>query len=191
MRSPLLALLLAPTAALVLAGCGSEAAPYDDGSDSSLQAGAPAALEAVGIELVAPTVPPGVDLDAVEAALTAAGLPAPQQSTPANNPGLAVDTTKVAGLLGTVGGRAPTKIGEQQYVVLVFDEPDSAVVWAESAPAVFDDNDIDDAAQGYVAGSLVGFYVPSDEVDETPAFVGAFEQLAGLNPTPSSNGSTS
>lgn len=171
--------LLALTAVLALSGCGGEPEPIDDGSYSSLQAGAPAALASAGVEFIAPTLPPGVDLDAVEAALAEAGLSNSTQGTREDGDGLAFEPTEVAGLLGSVGNQATAKPGKQRYVVLLFDDPASAVVWAEGSPSIFEDRESADVAGGYLAGSVVGYYAPADGVDETASFAEALGSLAG------------
>ena len=172
------------TLGLVATGCSGEPEPVDEGSYSSLQAGAPAALESAGLELLAPTLPPGVDTDAVESALAATDLPEPTVSALADGDadadGLAFDPTQVAGLLATVGNQALATAGDEQYVVLVFDDADSAVVFASAAPAVLADEDADAEATGYVAGSLVGYYAPADGVDETTTFAGVLGDLAAV-----------
>ena len=178
---PVATTLAALTLGLVLAGCGGEPEPVDDGSYSSLEAGAPAALESAGVEVVAPTLPPGTDLEAVAAAYDDSDLPTPATGTRADGDGLAFDPADVAGLLGTVGNQAAATAGDERYVVLAFDDTASAVVFASGDPAVFADEDADATATGHLAGTLVGYYAPADGVDETASFV---EVLSGLAEVP-------
>lgn len=173
-------LLVALSVTLLLAGCSGEAAPVDDGSYSSLQAGASTALEAVGVQLVAPTVPPGVDLDAVEQAVADSDLPVAVQGAREDGDGLALDPTMVAGLLGSVGNQATATARQEHFVLLVFDDPASAVVFAEGSPEIFSDQRADRAKDGYLAGTVLGYYAPADGVDETTSFSNLVSGLAGV-----------
>ncbi|CAN5352448.1 hypothetical protein BH11ACT8_BH11ACT8_19690 [soil metagenome] len=162
---------------LLLAGCAESTGPVDDGSYSSLDAGAPAALESAGVDLLATDLPPGVDADAVRVALDDAGLTATTGSRE-DGDGLGFDPAKIAGLLGTVGNQADASAGQEHYVVLVLADSASAVVFAADPPSIFSDPDVDTATKGYVAGRLVGYYAPSDDVDSTDSFAGVLRGLA-------------
>ncbi len=163
--------------ASLASGCSGEEGPVDDGSYSSVQAGADAALAEVGVKLLATDLPGGVDAAVVAAALSGVDL-ATTTGSRADGDGLALDPAEVAGLIATVGNQAGARSSGQRYVVLVFDDPASAILFARSAPAVFDDREADEARQGYVAGRLVGYYAPGQEVDETRAFADALTRLA-------------
>lgn len=179
-RLSVLAVALAVT---LLAGCGEDPGPVDDGTDSALQAGAADALVRVGVELVSVEAPVRADVREVQAALSEQDLPAGLAGRDEGS-GLEIDPERVAGLLGTVGNLAGAGDGDLgRYVVLVFDEPVSALVHVEADPDVLDGDQ-----QAYYAGNLVGYYVPGGE-DESAAFRAALEALSGM-PDADLDGST-
>ncbi len=139
---------------VVVAGCGGEEEPYDDGSESSVVVGVTDALAADGAEVVASDTPEDATADDVGAALGTAGLADPTTV----DDGLAVDTGAVAGLLATVGEA-------KRYVVLAFDDPASAAVFAEADRAVFADKRRDDRRTTWFAGNLVAYSDPDAGVD--------------------------
>lgn len=162
---------------LGLVGC-SEAGPVDDGAYSSLQAGAPAALDGVGVTLVSLEQPVAADPNDVDAALTARRLEAETYAVRAVD-GLALDPEKVAGLLGMAGNVEPGRSSDGRFVVLSFDRLEAAVVFAESDPAIFADAGLDSERSGYFAGNLVAYYARDGSNDATDRFRAALDALAG------------
>jgi len=182
----LLALALALALTVALTGC-SEPGPVDDGSYSSLQAGAPAVLDDLGVTLVSLDEPAAARPAVVADALDAAGLDVLAYSERAVT-GLAVDPDSLGGLLGAVGTPAlgsDTPVAEQPpgaeaagtLVVFAFDDVDAALFFAGTDPEVFADPALDGDRASYVAGNLVAYLAPAGAAGET-AFVEALEGLA-------------
>lgn len=177
--------LLAPVLlALALTGC-SEEGPVDDGSFSALQAGAPEVLERLEVTTISLDGPAAATPGVVADALDAAGLDVLAYSERAVT-GLAVDPDTVGGLLGVVGTPALGSDFQAEragagdagtFVVLAFDQVDSALFFVGSDPEVFADPALDAARTTYVAGNLVGYLAPAGAADED-SFVEALEDLA-------------
>lgn len=181
------------TMALALTGCGGEEELRGYGQYSALEAETAERLESAGVTVAATQGPQYASADAVADALRDAGLtgePAPADEVD----GLALDDA--AGLVGVVVPAEDSDGSDQpRFVVGVFDEPASAVVFAESEPAVFESTAASDRAQGFYAGNLLGYYVPADgegageQAPTAQDFAAALASLAG--PVGSPSGSTS
>ncbi len=162
---------------LGLTACGGEDAVVDDGSVAAVSGAASARLTEAGVDVVAPQVGAGVDLEAIGTALDDAGLSA-VQGTRTDADGLALDPAATAGLLGTVGNQAAAEQGGRRYVVLAFDDVASAVVFAQDAPEIFADAAAEKSRRAYLAGRLVGFYAPGTGGDGATTFADALTALA-------------
>ena len=166
-------------AALALTGCG-EAGPVDDGTYSSLEAGAPEILADLGVALVSLERPAAASPQDVVDALSEQNL---EGLTYAVGPveGLALDPEKVAGLLGLAGNASMPDVGSGtgRYVVLSFDRLESAVVFVQRDPEIFDDAELEADRAAYFSGNLVAYYAPSDSADATDRFRSALDALAG------------
>ncbi|WP_134768124.1 hypothetical protein [Nocardioides sp. 1609] len=153
MLVPRPARLLVPIALglVLLQGCGGDDGPVDDGSQVSV-VDAPG-LETAGVEVLAAGVPAAATGDEVVAALTDAGSRGATASTPATAgaDSFAFDPGAVAGLLGLVGDETG------DAVVLVFDDPASAQVFAADGPDVFAAAAVERRSEGLLAGNLVGY----------------------------------
>ncbi len=172
------------TGAMVLAlaagasACSGEEGPVDDGTYSSLRAGAPAILADLDIALVSIDQPAAATPEVVRDALIAQRLPA------LNHPvgpvdGVALDTEKVAGLLGLAGNTDAPNGDEGRYAVLSFDSVEAAVVFARSDPTVFEAADSEADRAAYFSGNLIGYYAPGGDDDATDRFEAALDALAG------------
>lgn len=175
-RIALPAILLAALA-LALAGCG-EAGPVDDGTYSALEAGAPEILADLGVALVSLEQPAGASPQEVMDALSEQSLEA---STYDVGPvdGLALDPEKVAGLLGLAGNATEPLEDDGRYLVLSFDRLESAVVFVQGDPVIFDAPALEADRATYFAGNLVAYYAPSGAADATDRFRSALDALAG------------
>jgi len=167
-------------ALLALVGCGGEEPPYYDGSQSSVLAGARPALAAVGADVVSVELPQAAGAEEVAAALQAEGLEGDVLGVTSDQ-GLATSPDTIAGVLATVSnlGLGTSTVG--RVVVLVFDQPVSAVVFASSDAPVFGDPDLDADRQIYFSGNLVGYYAAEDGVDQGAGLRRALETLAGAD----------
>lgn len=172
--------LLLVTLALGAAGCSGESGPVDDGTLSSLRAGAPDILADLDIDLVALDDPVAAGPDDVVAVLEEKGLDAQAYDLGRADAldGIALEPERIAGLLGLVGS-AESSTGPDRFVVLAFDSLEAAVVLAASEPQVFDDAGLEDARATYFSGNLVAYYAPEGEGDATDRFRAALEALAG------------
>lgn len=168
--------LLCAVLGVAVAGCG-EAGPIDDGSYSSLQAGAPDILAGLGVALVSLERPTAAAPDDVVDALTAERLSA---ETYALGPvdGLALDPERIAGLLGLAGNVESIGTRDGRYVVLSFDRLEAAVVFAQSDQEIFDDPDREADRASYFSGNLVAYYAPEGNGDSTDRFRAALDALA-------------
>lgn len=165
---------------LTVSGCGGEAVPYYDGSQSSAVAGAPEALAAVGADLISADTPEAATLAQTAAALEAEGLRGDVLAASVDQ-GLASSPETIAGVVGTVSNLGLSKSSVGRFVVLVFDEPVSAVVFASQDSPVFADLDLDTDRQIYFSGNLVGYYAPENGVDKAGKLRGALETLAEVD----------
>ncbi len=129
--------LAAPLLGLLVA-CGGEEPLLDDGTQGVPLAGQGAALEEAGVEVLSAAAPAGASGADVTGALEAQDLPSGEIDQPA-------DLSPAAGLV--------TTRGDGDVVVMVFDGPASAALFAVDA---------DPAAPGggtvetYLAGNVVG-----------------------------------
>ncbi len=130
-RLPSIATVLACAAALALGGCGGEPLPVDDGSVVALDATSlPVRTKVIDVD--SPTSATAVQ---VVAALDSASIEAEARGR-TDATGLSLDPVTVAGLVGTVSPAAEGR--SKPFVVLVFDEPASALVFAATDPVVID-----------------------------------------------------
>lgn len=187
-RRTALAGVLSGVLALSLGACGGETGPVDDGSYSALQAGAPEVLAERGIALVSPDRPAAASPRDVVDALGEERLSAAELSMAANPvqddgldglDGLALDPAQVAGLLFLVGNVDGPADDAGRYVVLGFADLDSAILFAQSEPAVFADADLEEVRSAYFSGTLVSYYAPEGTNDATERFRAALDTLAG------------
>ncbi|MGA8847122.1 MAG: hypothetical protein WB471_10960 [Nocardioides sp.] len=157
--------------------CSGESGPVDDGTFSSLRAGAPDLLDEAGVELVSSDTPAAASAVQVAAALDRRGFDA--EIAPENSmDGVALAPERIAGLVGLVGdGNA--RRGNGRFLVLAFADIESAVVFAVSGPEVFADADLESERMSYFSGNLVAYYAPVGDDDATDRFRGMLEVLAG------------
>lgn len=139
---------LALAVAVTLQGCGGDEGPVDDGGQAVVDL---IGLEEAGIAVVDPASPAAATTAQVEAALTEAGAAELAVGTPADAGDLLGLDQRIAGLLGTVS--------EAGLVVLVFDDPPSAAVFAASAPPVRLQGSAG-GPEGSLAGNLVAYASP-------------------------------
>lgn len=171
--------LLCGALALTLGACSGEAGPVDDGSYSSLQAGAPAVLGELGVALVSPDQPVLADPNDVVAVLASRRLEAETYAV-RDVDGLALDPEKVAGLFAMAGNLESPAGKDGRFVVLSFTGPEAALVFAESDSEIFDDADLEADRSAYFSGNLVAYYAPEQTNDATDRFRAALDALAGL-----------
>jgi len=162
-------------AVLGLTGCSGEAGPVDDGTYSALQAGAPDALDALGVDLVSLERPAAAAPGDVVAALEAESLDAETYSVGTVD-GLTLDPERVGGLLGLAGAADPADGGH--YVVLSFDGVDAAVLFAQGDAEIFDDAEAESSRSAYFSGNLVGYYAPGEGDDTSDRFRAALTALS-------------
>lgn len=119
----------------VLTACGGEEPIVDDGAQGVPLAGQRAALDANGVEIVSATAPASAAGADVTAALEAQQLTSGEITAPED--------------LGPFGGLVTARGDVEQFVVLVFDGPASAAVYAARGR--------DDTAEAdvYLAGNVV------------------------------------
>ena len=166
------------TAVVGLTGCSGEAGPVDDGTYSALQAGAPDALNALGVDLVSLERPATATPDDVVAALEAESLDA--ETYPVGTvDGLVLEPERVGGLLGLAGAADSGDAG--RHVVLCFDGVDAAVLFAQGDAEIFDDAAAESARTAYFSGNLVGYYAPGEGDDESDRFRDALTALSALS----------
>ncbi|MBS44577.1 MAG: hypothetical protein CMH83_15720 [Nocardioides sp.] len=152
-RTALAPAVLGLVVLLGASACSEEAGPVDDGTAPALSTAESDTLASAGVDAVATDGPQYADADVVAAALTRADL-----TDPSGDDALAdaLDLSpSAAGLLSTLG-RVPSGSGDA-WVVLVFDDPSSARLWAGGVETVFADADLEQARSGYYAGNLVAF----------------------------------
>jgi len=173
-RLPHLGIVLACVATLALGGCGGEPLPVDDGSVVALDRSAlPDDTEVVS--LAAPTSASAAE---VVAALDEQDVRAEAHGR-TDATGLSIDPAAVAGLVGTVSPAAKGR--SKPFVVLVFDEPASALVFAAAADVVLDfpgASTPDSAVDSFFSGNLVGYYAPEQTSVGRDSFLGALTSLA-------------
>ncbi|MGA8255943.1 MAG: hypothetical protein WB767_05140 [Nocardioides sp.] len=158
------------TAALALTGCGGEPLPVDDGSVVSLD-GTSLPDDTEVIDLDTPT---SATAEQVVAALDSESIVAEaRRRTEAT--GLSLDPVTVAGLVGTVSPAAKGR--SKPFVVLVFDEPASALVFVASDRAVIDAPGTA-AVDSFFSGNVVGYYAPTKAPTGRDAFSRALSSLA-------------
>lgn len=158
-----------------LTGCSGEAGPVDDGTYSALQAGAPDALGALGVDVISLEQPAAATPGDVVAALRDASLEARTYPIGAVE-GLALDPERVGGLLGLSGAAGSADAG--RYVVLSFDGVDAAVLFAQGDAEIFGDADAESARTAYFSGNLVGYYAPGEGADAGDDFRDALAALS-------------
>ena len=166
---------------LTLVACGGEAGPVDDGTYSALQAGAPDVLAERAVALVSPDRPAAADPADVVDALREQDMFAAfyQPGRPVEDAVLALGPSQVAGLLGVVGNVTASLAGDDgRYVVLVFADLDSAILFAQSEPTIFADLDLEEGRSSYFSGNLVSYYAPEGTNDATDRFRAALDALA-------------
>lgn len=178
-RRTALAGALSGVLALTLGACGGETGPVDDGSYSALQAGAPEVLAERGIALVSPDRPAAASPGDVVGALEEQGLFAALDRPDDGLDGLALDPAQVAGLLFLVGNVTGPADDAGRYVVLGFADLDSAILFAQSEPAVFADARLEEDRSAYFSGTLVSYYAPEGTNDATERFRAALDSLSG------------
>lgn len=173
---------------LGLSACSQAGPRRDDGGQSGTVAGYADRLQDAGVELVSPGEPMLVQRAEAVAALQDAGIDRVASETRGvlDQDALALDPDRVAGLVDLL---APARGLEQVdqdtagsaegYVVLLFDEPVSAAVYAAADPETFSDPDAEERKQGFLVGSVVG-YVAGGAGQETQRGVrDALVALAG------------
>lgn len=186
--------LLVLVLGLGAAGCSGESGPIDDGTYSSLRAGAPAILADLDVTLISLEVPAAARPDEVVEALSDQRLTAetyPLDSFDGGD-GVALEPERIAGLLGLVGSVGSGSAGsgnvgsgnvgsgsKGQFVVLSFDGLESAVVFAASDPQVFADVEQEAVRSAYFSGNLVAYYASEGSSDTTDRFRAALDALAG------------
>lgn len=172
--------LLVIVLGLGAAGCSGEAGPVDDGSLSSLRAGAPAILADLDVTLVSLDAPAAAGPDDVVEALGQQRLTgeAYPLGTLGDVDAVALEPDRIAGLLGVVGNVEPSS-GQGRFVVLSFDGLESAVVFAAGEPQVFADAGLERSRTAYFSGNLVAYYAPGGSNDVTDRFRAALDALAG------------
>jgi len=176
----------------LLAGCGEEEVLPQDPADSSLRAGAPAALDAAGVDVVAldePATPTGDD---VRGALVDAGLDADalDPSDDSVSDVVSVDPDRLVGGPALVGD-----VAADPYVAVVFTDAEDAWVFAESEPTVFADVSTERDRAAYLAGPVVAFVAGNAARDRGTDVRRALADLAGVDdstasPSPSSSPSS-
>ncbi|GAA5144169.1 hypothetical protein GCM10023340_11370 [Nocardioides marinquilinus] len=139
----------------VLAGCGEDPGPPDDGSQAYVDT---TGFEAAGVETVSTDAPAAADGTTVANVLGDSGVSGADVARAADGlDGLALDAGSVAGLLTVVGDAT----ADQPYVVLVFDGPGTAAAFAGADDArtarVFEQRRVDDGRGVLFAGNLVGY----------------------------------
>jgi hypothetical protein len=137
----------------VLAGCGEDPGPPDDGSQAYVDT---TGFEAAGVETVSSDAPAAADGRTVANVLGDDGVTGADVARADDGlDGLALDAGSVPGLLTVVGDPA----GTRPYVVLVFDGPGTAAAFAGADNArsvkVFDRARADDGRGVLFAGNLV------------------------------------
>lgn len=181
----------------LLAGCGEEEELPQDPTDSSLRAGAPAALDAAGVDVVSLDEPAATTVEEVGRALEDAGLVDDVLDDANENTlqgPLALDRTRLVGMPPLVGDLRDGNRGD--YVAVVFTDPEDAWVFAESGPTVFADDAAESDRTAYLAGPVVAFVAGDAGSDRGTDVRRALADLAGVDdstasPTPSGNASAS
>jgi len=189
--------LLAATACLVvvlaplLTACGEEEPLPQDPTDSSLRAGAPAALDAAGVDVVSLDEPSAPTADDVRGALRDAGLDADplDPSDDSVSDVVSLDPDRLVGGPDLVGD-----VGDGPYVAVVFTDAEDAWVFAESEPTVFADDSAERDRAAYLAGPVVAFVAGDAGPDRGTDVRRALADLAGVDdstasPSPSSRAS--
>lgn len=157
--------------------CSGESGPVDDGTFSSLRAGAPDLLDGAGVDLLSPDTPAAASAVQVAAALESRGFDA-EIVRESFMDGVVLEPERIAGLIGLVGD-GDARRGSGRFLVLAFADIESAVVFAVSGPEVFADADLESERTTYFSGNLVAYYAPEGNDDATDRFRGVLEVLAG------------
>ncbi len=175
---PAASALLVGVLVMSAVGCGGEAGPIDDGTYSSLQAGAPALLDTLGVTVVSLDQPRSADPNDVDAVLASRRLDADTYAVRAVD-GLALDPEEVAGLLGMAGNVEAASSSDGRFVVLCFDRLEAAIVFAQSDPVIFADAGLESDRSAYFSGNLVAYYARATGADARDRLRAALEALAG------------
>lgn len=167
--------LLVAFLGLGAAGCSGEAGPVDDGTFSSLRAGAPAILEEAGVDLVSLETPAAASAAQAAAALELGGFDAEIASENFMD-GVSLEPERIAGLIG-LAGDGDARRANGRFVVLAFADLESAVLFAASDPEVFADAGLEAVRTSYFTGNVVGYYAAEGDTDATDRFRAALEAL--------------
>ena len=152
-RSSLRGLPVLVLSVVLVSGCSGEEGVVDDGTQAAVVD--TGRLADAGVTVLSPDSPATAARADVVAALADAGLEVLDDDVASSGPGgLGFDTERTAGLLASPGDGA-------SYVVLVFDEPASAEVFAAAEPTAFDDAALEGRRTALLAGGLVAYAGPA------------------------------
>lgn len=127
----------------VLAACGGEPEVRDDGTQGVPLAGRAAQLESAGVEVLSAEQPSGATGADVAAALEAQQLGS-------------AEVADLADLSAGVGGLVTARGDASRFVLLVFDDPASAALFADDADDTGAVLTADGPPETYLAGNVVG-----------------------------------